>query len=467
MAVATVRSRFDDPDMWWHLKLGEIMWNTHKVPTADLFSFTTNHHVYVPHEWLSQVLIYGAYRLAGYSGLMVWLCFFTSAILVAGYGLCSLYSGNAKVGFLGALAIWMFGTIGFAVRPQMIGYLLLIVELLLIQLGRNRSPRWFFGLPPLFAIWVNCHGSFFLGIVLASGIAFSSYFNFQYGALVAERWDGRRRRMLTWAVILSVPALLLNPVGARLVLYPLNLLLSQPINIGNVQEWQHLRWTDPRGLMLLGILGFILVGLFRRRVELRPEELLCLALGTWLAATHERMLFVFGVLAAPILARLLANSWDNYDAGRDRPMPNAVLIVGALLLVLWAFPTRRNLTAQVEQDSPAGAVAFIRGHHLAGPMLNAYVYGGYLIWAAPEYPDFIDGRTDIFEWTGVLQEYGEWATLRASPEGLLDKYRINFCLLDRRSPIAAVVASMPGWKVVYSDDQSVVAERVHAISSSP
>jgi hypothetical protein len=37
LAVFTVRSRFDDPDMWWHLKAGEIIWTTHTIPTTDLF----------------------------------------------------------------------------------------------------------------------------------------------------------------------------------------------------------------------------------------------------------------------------------------------------------------------------------------------------------------------------------------------------------------------------------------------
>src|SRR5258707_13517768 len=128
LAVLTVRQRFDDPDMSWHLKTCEVIWTTHTIPTTDLFSYTTNHHGLIPHEWLSQVLIYGAYRWGGYSGLMLWLCFFTAALLIAGYILCSLYSGNSKVALLGALAIWLFGTVGFAVRPQMIGYLLLVVE---------------------------------------------------------------------------------------------------------------------------------------------------------------------------------------------------------------------------------------------------------------------------------------------------------------------------------------------------
>jgi hypothetical protein len=100
-------------------------------------------------------------------------------------------------------------------------------------------------------------------------------------------------------------------------------------------------------------------------------------------------------------------------------------------------------------------------------MLNDYAFGGYLIWSAPEYPVFIDGRTDIFEWTGVLQEYGEWATLRANPAELLDKYHINVCLLDRRSPMAVVVPLMPEWKVIYSDDVALVVERAHVILSGP
>src|SRR4051812_4190813 len=70
LAVLTVGSRFDDPDMWWHLKMGEIIWTTHSIPSTDTFSYTTGHQAYVAHEWLSQLLIYGAYRFGNYSGLM-------------------------------------------------------------------------------------------------------------------------------------------------------------------------------------------------------------------------------------------------------------------------------------------------------------------------------------------------------------------------------------------------------------
>src|SRR5215212_3075164 len=62
LTVLTVRGRFNDPDLWWHLKVGEIIWNTHAIPTADFFSFTTNNHPWIAHEWLAELAIFGAYK---------------------------------------------------------------------------------------------------------------------------------------------------------------------------------------------------------------------------------------------------------------------------------------------------------------------------------------------------------------------------------------------------------------------
>ncbi|HEV2276457.1 MAG TPA: hypothetical protein VGR96_19950, partial [Acidobacteriaceae bacterium] len=196
-----------------------------------------------------------------------------------------------------------------------------------------------------------------------------------------------------------------------------------------------------------------------QRSELFLHELAVMALAAWLAGSHQRMLFVFGILTAPILCRLLSSSWENYDPAEDRVLPNAVLLLASLLVVWAAFPSLRNLTRQVEEHSPVRAVNFIKSHRLAGPMLNEYVYGGYLAWAAPEHPVFVDGRADVFEWTGVLARFGDWATLQSDPEELLNRYQIAFCLLARDSSMARVLPLLEDWKAVYSDDQSIIFVR--------
>jgi len=179
-------------------------------------------------------------------------------------------------------------------------------------------------------------------------------------------------------------------------------------------------------------------------------------LGTEMAFSHARMAFVFGILAAPVLSRQLSKSWDNYQADQDRPWANAVFLAVSLLVVYLAFPSAQNLVRQAEEESPVKAVQFIQAQHLAGPMLNDYTYGGYLIWAAPEYPVFLDGRGDVFEWTGILSEFGNWATRQSDPNTLLNKYKINFVLLSHQSPMAPVMPTVPGWKQIYSDNNAVI-----------
>jgi hypothetical protein len=77
----------------------------------------------------------------------------------------------------------------------------------------------------------------------------------------------------------------------------------------------------------------------------------------------------------------------------------------------------------------------------------------------PEHPVFVDGRGDVFEWTGVLQQFGQWATIEADPNTLLDKYGIQFCLLERGSPMTLVLPLTHNWKSVYSDNNAVIFVR--------
>lgn len=69
----TANGRFNDPDTWWHLKIGEQIWETGALPTTDEFSYTTDNHDWLPHPWLADLTMYAAYRAAGLQGLFFWL----------------------------------------------------------------------------------------------------------------------------------------------------------------------------------------------------------------------------------------------------------------------------------------------------------------------------------------------------------------------------------------------------------
>jgi putative Ca2+/H+ antiporter (TMEM165/GDT1 family) len=459
LTVLTVRSRFNDPDTWWHLKTGEIIWKTHSIPRVDLFSFTAAGHPWIAQEWLSELTIYGAYRLGGYSGLMLWLCLASSLLVIAGYLLSAIYSQNMKVAFIGGLLVWLFATVGFAIRPHVIGYLLLIGELLILHIGRTHNTRWFFALPPLFALWINFHSSFIFGFLVLGVVLVCSFMKFECALLVSKRENGRVCKMLTVAFGLSTAFLFINPIGPKLIWYPIAVMFKQRLNIASVAEWQPLPFSDIRVWALLGTAGFILLLPLVTQVRLRLTELVLIAIGFGLAVQHQRMLVLFGILTAPVLSRLLAQSWDHYQPAGDRVLPNAITLGLAAFAIMAGFPDAANLTQQLEKANPVKAVQFLEHSGLSGRMLNEYVYGGYLIWAASNRKVFIDGRADLFEPADVLAIYGRWALLQEDPRLLLNQYGIRICLLSRNHPMTYIMPLLVGWKLIYSDANSAIFAR--------
>jgi hypothetical protein len=457
VSVCTISNRFNDPDLWWHLKAGQIVWDTHSVPSRDLYTFTAYGQPSTEHEWLAQWSIYATWKLGGYTGLMLWLAILSSLLFGLVYVLCYLYSGNALASFMGGLCAWFFGTVSMAIRPLLLGHIFLVVELIVLELGaRNR--RWLWMLPPLFAFWVNCHGSFFFGLGVLFLYCVCSWAGGRWGLVVAEPTDPATRKALVAVLAVSAIALCCNPVGIHVLLYPLRVLGQQSTSMNAIDEWLPPDLRSSRGMGLIAaMLAVFLVPLLRRS-ELRLLDLLLVTVSFGLAILHARMLFVFGIAVSPILCRLVSPLIEE-RRDRDHPVANALFICTFLAAAIWAFPAPGQIQKQIRRANPVGAVDYIQRSGLSGPMLNEYGFGAYLIWAMPQHKVFIDGRGDVFDPTGILAAYGKWATLGEDPNLLLEKYHIRFCLLSKNAPMAQVLPYLAGWRRAYSDDLATVYVR--------
>ncbi len=166
VTVLAATTRLENPDLWWHLKIGEVIWNTRSLPSSDHFSFTVSGAPWVAHEWLAQVSIYAAYRWGGYRGLMIWMQALGASVNLLVYYICWLRSKNALVAFRGGMVAFCFGSVGLLVRPLLLGHVFLAAELAILETYRVRRSRWIWALPALFAVWVNCHGSFIFGLAV-------------------------------------------------------------------------------------------------------------------------------------------------------------------------------------------------------------------------------------------------------------------------------------------------------------
>jgi hypothetical protein len=385
------------------------------------------------------------------------MCGLSSLLCVAIYYLCYLTSRTALVAFLGGLCAWFFGTVGLSVRPLLLGHLFLVLELILLEQGlRNRRRLWL--LAPLFAVWVNCHGSYFFGIGLLFVYWICSYIEGSWGVLESKAVDAPGRKTIGVIVLLSVGALCCNPVGFRLLLYPLDTLFHQSTGLKASQVWLPPELLEARTLaMLLAMFAVPTVALLWR-LKLQLRDLLFALMSFGMAIQHVRMIFLFGIVVSPILCRLIGPFLEERQK-KQFPAFNALLVAACVAVIVAAFPSRAALEQQVIKGNPVGAVEYVRKAQLTGPMLNDYGFGGYLIWALPEHKVFNDGRGDVYDWTGIFAAYGRWALLSEDPQLLLDRHGIRFCILSANAPMARVMTYLPGWRRVFGDDIAVVFAR--------
>ena len=182
-----------DPDLWWHIKNGQNILATHHWPTTDMFSFTVAGQPWISTEWLGDVLFATVARIGGLQGLVALLTIMGAAVMLALYGYATLRAGNSKAGFVVATVLFVLANPSFSLRPQMLGYLFLILTLIALEKFRQGRPRALWFLPLLFLLWVNTHGSFVIGMGAIGAYWLGGLAKFQLGDLAAEAWTSAER----------------------------------------------------------------------------------------------------------------------------------------------------------------------------------------------------------------------------------------------------------------------------------
>ena len=453
-----------DPDIWWHLRNAEYLLHNLELPRSDMFSFTVAGHPWMNYEWLSEIPYYLAWRAFGLPGIYVLFMLLLQLILLGNFYWAYQASGNLKGSFLVACYSVLLAAVSFGPRTLLFGYVFLLILLLVLWRLRSQggAPLWL--LPLLFCLWINTHGSWLLGMIVFGLFIGSGLREGTWGRVEAMRWTPQQLRRLLTAAGASVAALFLNPYGYRLVLYPFEFALRQKLNVGHIDEWASVDFHDARGKVVLLFLAILFLGALLSRTRWKFEELTIAGFGLYLGLTHIRFLFLAALLVAPFFVRLL-DSLPPYRPEIDRPWLNALICAGILAIMAARFPSRSELQQGVERRFPTSALSYMQSRQLQGRVFNEYVWGGYILWQTPEIKTFIDGRTDIFEYGGVLRDYLDATSLKNS-FSVLDKYQIRYVLFPPEAPLAYSLKHNAAWRTVYSDDVAVIFERAEAAAPS-
>ncbi len=448
--------QFAEPDIWWHLRDAQNLIEYHSFSRIDTYSFTAAGLSRPNFEWLSEVPYYLAFKTWGLQGLLL-VSIVVSVLIFAGvYYLCCRSGADCKDAVIVTLLAIFLGTVSIGPRMLLLGWLCMVALLLLLDQYR-RTGRGLWLIPPLFLLWINLHGSWAFGIVVLGIFVLSGLVEGEWGLVVARRWNRSQLRNLLLVGAASFALLFVNPFGYKLVLYPFEVALRQQIAVQHVEEWQPLDLSTATGkLALLVIFALLASALFSRR-RWRLDEVLVTGFALWTALSHGRFVFFLGLVIAPLLA-LRLHLFTPYERERDKPWLNASVIAGVLVVLFLSFPSTALLQQKVDEKFPTAALAFVRQHQLSGRVFNQYHWGGYMEWNTPELKSFIDGRADVFVANGVFNDYGKASNI-VEPLEILDKYRIDYVLLQRNRPLTYVLEHSMAWHPIYSDQVAVVFAR--------
>jgi len=454
-----------DPDFWWHLRTGQLIFETHHIPTTDPYSSTVAGNPWIAHEWLSELIIYGLYRLGGF-GLLI-LIF--SAIITAAFLL--VYLRSPEKPFVAGFAL-LLGALATAptwgVRPQMISLLLTSLFLYLLD-GYQTTRRFGFILPlPLITLlWVNLHAGYAIGLgivgiyILGDGIEILARLLAQKEPIPARLMKGLLRLM--GILVICLLAVVVNPNGPKLYLYPLETLTS-PSMQQFIQEWFspdfHQSAWQPLAWMILALIGF---GLLSRKTSSPTWILLTLVFG-YAALISMRNVPLFAIAAVPVLSQQIG---ALVQIRSDQPLNqrilswlNPLLLALVTLAAVLRFVSVNGQQARTEQTQfPYQAVNWMVQNQPSGRLYNEYGWGGYLIWRLyPQYPVYIDGRADLY---GDQFIYSYLSIYDALP-GWADKLvaqKVGVILIEPKSPLANALRLSPDWAVAFEDTSSVIFTR--------
>jgi hypothetical protein len=454
-----------DADFWFYLKIGQNILNTGTIPRAEQFSFTFPGIPYVAHGWLSGVLLYLGYVRLGTNALIVIFALLTTLAFWIAFKRANSHPFIS--GFATLIGVWtVLPNIGVRARV----FTILFASVYLFVLGRfaTNGGRTIWLLVPLMVLWANLHGGFLIGLALIGLTA--------VGVLL-DGWAAEEKSQETWSrvwtllivLVACAAAALVNPYGFGIYRLPFKV-VSSPVFQNLIVDWLspdfHIPTTRP--LMILILMTIAAIALSPKRIK--PSELLLFLATLYATLKTQRNAVVLALVAVPIFANYFQNWIDSTSFGKRlgrNPTPSltrlSVLVSVVLLLPLVAFAVklRSIVFAPPEQQSlkvPVKAVEYLKEHQVTGNTFTApNVWGGYLIWALPANPVYIDGR-DVYP-EEFVKEFVDIITGRVDWRTPFDKRGVQIVLVEPGTMLSRQLEEAGPWEKIYQDDMSVVFKR--------
>ena len=443
-----------DPDLPWHLKFGRDTWLTRQLPKDQIHLWTLEGETWVDHEWLSEVLMYKIFAGFGYSGLNLFfaLIALTAFILIAR----QLKIKHSRADYF-IIILLLLGYLAvrphLGPRPQLISWLFLVGEFLILQSSHAASSKDFTSarskrlktvllLGGLFWLWACLHAGFLIGLAVLALWSAEQLIRGWHHQNPPQFWLGLQAGCLSFLVTL------LTPYGFKL--YDFLSTYTNSAYLSHINEWKPF-YVFPLNywqLLVVAItlaLAVILYWPGGKKPAWQPWQWLSLLLFLGLglkSARHWPLFFLTaGLTFFPIFLKVQADNQASFIWIKWLKKLLQIFLLITLLFALFfsirSLPRIKDPFKDFCQDYPCQTVQQLQTHSRYSKLklLNKYDYGGWLIWTWPDKKLFIDGRLPQYPLAGwsLLEEYLEFDHPSALA-GKLKDYKIEAILWNNQMP---------------------------------
>lgn len=481
------RIKINDTDFFWHVKTGEWVWQHKTVPHFDVFSWLSHSEklIWVAHEWLADVGMYLLHQIGGLT-LISYTTFFLFTTLI----ILSIYYSKLqirKIDYLdetGKGLLLIFISLIITVlwnkfdtpRPQILSFVLLVTNLILLEKKKN----WWSVIVAVLGI--NLHGGFwplFFGV--------NAYY-----LLPQKEWK---------PLLVIFAATFINPNGYQTFMYPFYGLMDNTMST-QIVEWLPVSLFKESSGMLLSfiLLGMVLIP--KKKIDLWNS--LMIVVCSIQAIRGLRFILFMPLLVLPVFITFIdyerIYNWLHKSINKlpkiivaepkvvdeqinDEKLTTEQVVenkqsTASLLTIVNLFGIAICLAMSVgvvtktikldgnivSQQMPIAAVKYMKAHpETQYRLLNDYNIGGYLIYNDIE--TFVDGRSDPFTTTfngkkGVLDDYtNNIHKLVASPKQFMKKYKIKNIIYAKNSRIYPYILDLPEkYEIIYEDKDWFIAK---------
>lgn len=462
LSFSAGKGLLNDADTGYHIRAGEFILDTFSVPKQDMFSFLTPPLPWTAHEWLSEVIMALVHRAFGLTGIVIFFTFLISLAYYLFFKVIRTYKYNILLAVPILIMVISSSQIHWLARPHIFSLLLMVAWYYILDAFQYRGENRLWLFPPLMLIWVNLHGGFITGFILL-GIYFTGNLILTISTKTENREEYRNKyRTLAFITLLCLAAILINPFGYHILLFPFNLVGNKYL-MDHVQEFISPNFHEPLPFKYLLLLMIAVFAWSREKLNI--IELMLILFFTNMALYSARYIPLYALMTAPIILRhgdlILAGADNRLTRFLKRKADGIASADASARGYLWpvagviavaVFAAKGTVDYGFDPKlKPVAAVEFLKKEPIKGNMFNNDEFGDYIIYAAwPKYKVFFDGRSDMY---GVerMKEYARISGFEPGWEKLLDKYRIDWVIYDAKSPLSRFLLENNGWRLIYAD----------------